>query len=172
MRKLLCAFQIVFLFFFISSTYASIDKILGWGKTIWGMTEEEVLKVEHRAFKFPNPEIYPECTPSIGIKKIRIGTAEFDVKFLFWNNDKKLMKVIFSSFEKENYLINEKTFANIEKLLTEKYGVPTYKDPMKEISWNLSNTSIELHHFRLRSQSEINIYYKPIKSSLEESKDL
>jgi hypothetical protein len=39
---------------------------------------------------------------------------------------------------------NEMVFKNTESLLTQKYGIPTYKEHGKNVVWTLNKTTVEL----------------------------
>ena len=62
----------------------------------------------------------------------------------------------------------------IEKLLTEKYGLPIYKEAKRVVSWKLANTSIDLRHMTLPNLgfSQVLVSYKPSTASGKAARDL
>jgi len=119
----------------LASTILAADgsgNIAGYGNTVWGITEEEVLKAEPRAKKVDKPTTNEASDIiSITIDRIEIELTEFQVWFKFDSKHRKLKQVILQSV---NDLSPAATFATVEKLLTQKYGAPTYKQAGKNVS--------------------------------------
>lgn len=115
-----------------ASNVQAIDdamNIAGYGKTIWGMTPDEVVNAEApRAEKLEKPEKYTIGLGIVKIKEIQIEGTKFSVTFVFDESEKKLQQVILTSAEKKNEKINARSFSSVEKLLTMKYGPPTFKE--------------------------------------------
>lgn len=162
--------------FFIVPAYAQEDarNIGGYGKTLWGMTEEQVLKTEApRVEKLATPKKYKSGTGTLYIPELNIANSRFDAVFIFDEANKKLVEVILASYEEKNAGVNSLTFSSIEKLLTEKYGPPTFKNAGKKISWKLTKTIIELEHLNIpRIVSKITISYEPSTASKDASSNL
>lgn len=159
----------------------------GYGKTLWGMTEEEVLKAEApRVERYATESIYRidkgKHPAPMGIKSVDIGHSKYDVDFIFDAKDRKLIRVIVNSVEKTSASKNNDNFVEFLKLLTEKYGVPTFKDEGKaddiskksQASWNLVKTSIELEHthFIRLDASIFYVIYEPIEARKKANSDL
>jgi hypothetical protein len=153
--------------------------IAGYGNTVWGMTEDEVLKAEApRAEKLDKPDkILPAGDiQSIVINNIDVGVRKFRALFTFDAKDRKLKQVTLESVEELN---PAGTFAYLEKLLTEKYGSPTYKEQGKSASWKLPNTIIQTTYFNFPLLQKKDspffkavVIYRPAASSADASKNL
>lgn len=114
----------------------------GYGKTEWGMTPDEVLSAEApRAEKLEKPENFKTGLGLISIKEVQIGVTKFSAIFIFDKSGKRLRQVNLTSLKKP--WVDASSFSSIEKLLTEKYGAPTYKEE-RVVFWKLPKTSIEL----------------------------
>jgi hypothetical protein len=99
----------------------------------------------------------------VTIKEIEIEAAKFSAMFIFDGAQRELRQVDLSSAEQRNAGINARSFSNLEKLLTEKYGAPTFKDEGRTVSWSLAKTSIELHHANFPGiLSLVTVVYRPI----------
>ena len=78
-----------------------------------------------------------------------------------------MQQVNLTSFEKINPWVNASSFSSVEKLLTEKYGAPTYKKEKRVVYWKLSKTSVELTHLNPPDivvpgvLSQVAVNYKP-----------
>ncbi|MSN27448.1 MAG: hypothetical protein GJV46_16510 [Geobacter sp.] len=162
------------LLFVVSAQADDAININGYGKAIWGMSEDEVLKAEQgRVIKFDKPAKYLNSTAPIGIDEINVGTDKFKVYYLFDDKSRKLEQVNLAGLEENNELINARTFTTILKLLTEKYGPPTFIKANSNASWKLSRTLINLTHQYIRQMmTQVVISYKPLQSSIDNSKDL
>ena len=175
MRRIFFAFLLTFILF-VGPVQADDDpkNIAGYGKTVWGMSEDEVLTAESpRVEKLDKPEKFTIGIATLSIKEIQIGVAKFRVLFIFNQNDMKLKQVILTSFEKNNPGINSNTFSSIEKLLIEKYGAPTYKEERRNASWKLQKTVIDLTHANISGiMTQVIVAYKPVESSVDASKNL
>jgi len=159
-----------------SSGLAADDprNIAGYGKTIWGMTPNEVLNAESpRAEKLDKPEKFKTGLGIVAINEIQIESTEFRAIFIFDESGQRLVQVNLTSTEKKNPLINARSFSSVEKLLTEKYGPPTYKEATRVVSWKLPRTSIELSHINIPGiLSQVTVSYKPSAASEKKAGDL
>ena len=149
------------------------------------MTEEEVLKAEApRVERYAAESIYTidkvEHPAPMGIKSIDIGRSKFDVDFIFDAKDRKLIRVNVKSVKGTS--ASDRDFVEFLKLLTEKYGAPTFKDEGKEdtisktsqASWKLVKTSIRLRYtdlFTINS-SMFSVFYEPIEARKKAASDL
>lgn len=148
--------------------------IPGYGKTVWGMTVEEVLNSDQERIKrLENPAKFPSSTAYASIDNIKIGVADFQVYFLFSNEDQRLLQVNLAGKERSNRGINIRTFSTIEQLLTEKYGSPTFKQENKKVLWRFPKTTIELSHLDIpKINTQVIVSYKPTAAAVQRSKDL
>lgn len=158
MKKI--SFSIVLFLVFSISAIAS-DRIKGYGNSYWGMTTDEVISVENgRAHKIVPPLKYHETQGAVGIDKINIDGYDFKVVYQFKGN--VLAQVIVQSLNNKFVSINKMAFQSVESLLTQKYGIPKYKEPYKEIVWTHSGTNINLSHAIIDGISNfVTITYKP-----------
>jgi hypothetical protein len=138
--------------------------IAGYGKTTWGMTPDQVVSAEKpRAEMLERPVRYYTGLGLVTIKEIDIEAAKFSVMFIFEGARQELGQVNLSSAEQTNGGINARSFSNLEKLLTEKYGPPTFKDEGRTVSWSLARTSIELENKNFPGiLSSVTVVYRPI----------
>ena len=158
-----------------SSVLAADDpkNIAGYGKTTWGMTPDEVLNAEtSRAEKLENPEKFKTGLGIVKIQEIQIEVTKFSAIFIFDESGQKLQQVNLTSAEKKHPELNAFSFLSVEKLLTEKYGPPTYKEGTRVVSWKLPKTSINLTHLNITGLSQLTVSYKPTTSSGNAARDL
>lgn len=174
MLKKIIAFMLVSILVASVSLAADDPKnIAGYGKTVWGMTPDEVLKAEaQRAEKLEKPVKYTTGIGLIIINGIEIGAAKFNAIFIFDGSGKKLEQVNLKSLEEKNDGINILNFSYIEKLLTEKYGAPTHKDRTNNASWKLQKTSIDISHANLGVATLLVVKYTPVTASENAARDL
>ena len=170
-------FAVLLTFIFGAGIVIAADdpgNIAGYGKTVWGMTPDEVVIAEKpRAEKLEKTEKFKNGLGMVTIKEIQIGITKFSAIFIFDESGQKLYQVNLTGAEKKNAAINAQSFASIEKLLTEKYGSPTYKDGTRNVSWKLAKTTIELTHMHMPDIiSKLIISYKPATASEDAAKDL
>lgn len=167
---------LLFCFLGISNVQATDDpkNIAGYGKTIWGMTPDEVVNAETpRAEKLEKPEKFKTGLGIVTIKEIQIGVTKFSAIFIFDESGIKLRQVNLTSAEKKNPGVNALSFSSVEKLLTEKYGPPTFKEGTRVISWKFPKTSIDLTHLNIPGIiSQVTVSYKPTTTSGEAARDL
>lgn len=138
------------------------------------MTPDEVINAEApRAEKLEPSEKFKTGLGLASIKDIQIGVTKFNATFIFDESGKKLQQTNLTSTEKKNPGVNSLSFSFIEKLLTEKYGHPTFKEEARIISWKLPKTSIDLTHINIPGIiSQLTISYKPVTTSGEAARDL
>lgn len=150
------------------------QNILGYGKTSWGMTPDEVMKAENpRALKLEKPEKYSIGLGIVTIKEIEIGIHKFSVMFIFNVSNNKLKQVNLTSLEKKNSGINSLAFSKAEELLTEKYGQPTFKEGNKAVSWKLPKTSIKLSNDHIPGIfTQVTVIYRTSEASVDASRNL
>jgi len=165
--------------------------IEGYGKTRWGMTEEEVIQAEAgRVERLDKPEPFgAQGKPPIDIgrlkfKRLEIDGREYTAYCCFDPTDNRLSRVIISSFEAKGAITNNQRFASLEQLLTEKYGSPAFSNSGKQqtdpvirtyiVSWKLSKTSIQLVHddYGVGFGSVLKLVYEPLNRWTKASNEL
>jgi hypothetical protein len=117
--------------------------VKGWGKTAWGMSEGEIIKLYPEARRFNNN--------TLRLLNIPIGNHKYDVLFTTDRN-KKLTKVMVAI--PRSYQSLESQFEELKKELTLKYGVPLDKNSssIQQImntmvsTWSFPSTTIELNY--------------------------
>lgn len=169
MRKL----SLIFIFSFILSVSAGAsDRIKGYGNSYWGMTPDEVVSAENgRAHKINPPLEYYETVGAVGIDKVSIDTYDFKVVYQFKNNN--LVQVIVQSLNNKFESVNRMAFQSIESLLTQKYGVPTYKEPYKEVVWVSLGTNINLSYTIIDGISNfVTVTYNPESEQVKKTENL
>lgn len=182
MHKSILAVLILFSgFFHAVSLEAAPPAVAGYGKTTWGMSPQKVLAAEAPRAKAPaKPEQDNNGADGlVRIPSLKIGSINFSATFWFDAN-RKLREVTLNADEEKNDLINIDNFAELERLLTEKYGPPTYRTdlhPQAEgehiISWKLPKTTIQLTHAYIpRMMTILLIRYLPSALAAEDSRDL
>ncbi len=156
--------------------------IEGYGQTRWGMTEKEVLMAEaQRVERLDEPIVFHKWTATLGIKMVEIEYDSYEVLFLFDDTDHKLAQVNLKCLDENNQLLNGRRFVSLEKLLTEKYGPPTFATNGKgesnesnnsRASWKLAKTTVELRHSHSGGFSDLTVIYRPVEASKKASNDL
>jgi hypothetical protein len=155
--------------FGLNITQAAEDpkNIAGYGKTVWGMTPDQVLNAEApRAERLEKPVKFKAGLGIIIIKEVQIAVAKFSALFIFDESGQKLRQVNLTSFEKKNAGISALSFSSIEKFLTEKYGAPIYKEESRVASWKLPKTSIDLRDSNFPGVlTQVTVSYRPSTAS-------
>jgi hypothetical protein len=154
---------------------------LGWRDSRWGMTEEQILNTfKGEAVRLPaEKKLAKGNYCNIVIENVKLGISIYQVNFVMDGQTKGLITVRISPAEKWN--LGDKTtqaeFKDLEKLLIEKYGNPSYRDEMgnpdfsKRIKghtnlvtkWNFPTTSIQLSYLEDRQTKlrYLNLNYRP-----------
>ncbi len=148
--------------------------IAGYGKTTWGMSVEQVLEAESpRATKLIEAEKYSKGSLGlVEINDIKVGASTFRASFLFDESAQLLKQVNLTGVDK-NAGSNIVTFSSIERMLTEKYGQPTFKEAYSKATWKLEKTLVSLERVYIPSViSKVVITYKPVAAGALESRDL
>lgn len=169
-------FVLSFLLWLMVPVYAddSYQDIQGYDKTDWNMSVDEVKRAEHpKVVEVSPPEVFKTGVALLAINEIEIASNKFKVLFLFDEASGKLSQVNIKGYESKNAGINALVFSSLEKLLTEKYGTPSYKNDGREVSWKLSKTTIVLSHLNIpRVISQVTVMYKPISATDSASSSL
>ena len=127
---------------------------MGWNKTHWGMTENEILEVfKDKIVRFDQTESYRDGKEfaSIGMKDLEIINTKFNVSFVMDQDTKKLIRVTLQPADKTVIPI---MFKILEMELMEKYGTPFYRDNTSAdrktellAAWYFPSTIIQLGYF-------------------------
>lgn len=148
------------------------EKMEGYGKSRWGMTPSQVVLAENGRAHFINPPAkYNAALGSVGIDKVSIGYHDFKVVYQFTNEH--LTQVIVQSIENMNSGINIQSFMNVESLLTQKYGQPSFKAEGENVVWNQPGTTIELSHLNIPGvTSLVTVRYTPASQTTKSTDNL
>jgi hypothetical protein len=124
-----------------------LNDLGGYGKTAWGMTEDEVLRVETpRGERRERPGIFVGGrTATLRIKEFPTQAGKFSADFIFEDSNGRLTQVNLTSLGEKDARASSQAFSVLKKLLTEKYGTPKLENGLSEVaSWKLGETIIEL----------------------------
>ncbi len=140
--------------------------IKGWRDTRWGMNEDQILALfKGQAIKLDEIVRYDKWYASICIPNYVISDLEYTVHFLIDKKSKTLQQVnIFAA--KETLSTLNIAFRQLEQVLTEKYGPPSFKKnegETKKVVWNFPSTIIELVSMDMQSIhfKNLSIVYRP-----------
>jgi hypothetical protein len=144
-----------------------LNDLDGYGKTAWGMTEDEVLGVETpRVERRERPGILVGgSTATLRIKDLRTQAGRFSADFIFEDSNGRLTQVNLTSLGENDACASSQAFSVLKKLLTEKYGTPKLENDLSEVaSWRLGKTIIELANLESdRVSSLVVVCYKSTK---------
>jgi hypothetical protein len=135
-----------------------LNDLDGYGKTAWGMTEDEVLWAETpRAERLERPGIFVGGrTATLRIKELRTPAGRFGADFIFEDSNRRLIQVNLTSLDERNHRGSPQAFSVLKKLLTEKYGTPKLENGLSEVaSWEVGKTIIELVHLDIQPVSSL-----------------
>ena len=145
MKKILLICIITFAFNYASAQETK-NNVVGWGKAVWGMNEEDLIKTFPDAIKLEKPELVLHSDGtfvSIIIPNYKVGKQNFKVSFQMRPNTKTLSNIL---MELNDTPLNA-IFDSITNLLIEKYGEPknkTESEYNKVILWVYPKTKITL----------------------------
>ncbi|OGN93760.1 MAG: hypothetical protein A2Z75_06620 [Chloroflexi bacterium RBG_13_50_10] len=135
-----------------------LNDLDGYGKTAWGMTEDEVLRAETpRAERLERPGIFVGGrAATLRIKELQTRAGKFGADFIFEDSSRRLIQVNLTSFDEKNHRGRPQAFSVLKKLLTEKYGAPKLENGLSEVaSWKVGKTVIELVHLDIQPVSSL-----------------
>jgi len=124
-----------------------LNDLDGYGRTAWGMTEDEVLRAEApRAERLERPGVLVgRKTAAIGIKGIRTEAGKFCADFIFDDSNGRLVQVNLTGLDKRDPGADWQAFSLLKRRLTERYGTPKLENGLGEVaSWGLGRTIVEL----------------------------
>jgi hypothetical protein len=147
-KKCVCgAMLFSLLMLFVGNVIAQSNDVKGWGKTTWGMSEQEIIRLYPEAKRF-KPDI-------LHINNLPIGNVRCLVVLMIGGS--KLREVTIGVPREE---IKEGQFEEFQKALSPKYGPPMFTNqkhgglPSKlNSSWTLPSTIIELEYTKLAGRS-------------------
>lgn len=143
-------------------TFGQQKDVQGWREAKWGMTENEILEAfKGEAVRLDKIEEWGQLNlyASIGINNYDIDGNKYGVNFAMDKTTKKLKMVQISLLDHTSGLVRTH-FRDLEKLLTEKYGAPSFKNASDKIlneivvSWNFPSTIIEINYSNITSRNE------------------
>lgn len=145
--------------FLCFSAFAASAGSHGYGKTQWGMNPDQVVAAEGgKVHKLNPPEKYANSLGMVGNDRVEIASSDFKVVYQFVNNS--LSQVLLKTLEDKNVGINSSTFQELDRLLTQKYGSPTYKENGKAVTWKTPGTTIELRHLYIEGViTSVTVHY-------------
>jgi len=137
--------------------------VQGWNKARWGMMAEEVQKAfGKRVVRLKHRSIYRsrgDTTYALfEVQNISIGSFKYNARFLMGIHSHKLKAVIIET-PKQNAIDGQIMFRELQQMLTEKYGKPSYDiDERKpaggfgativmQTMWTFPTTAIDLEYF-------------------------
>ena len=135
-----------------------LNDLDGYGKTAWGMTEDEVLRAETpRAERLERPGIFVGGrTATLRIKEVRTQAGKFGADFIFEDSNRRLVQVNLTSLDEKNPHAGSQAFCVLKKILTERYGTPKVENGLSEVAlWKVGKTIIELVHLDIRQISSL-----------------
>lgn len=147
------------------SDLAQPKDVEGWGKTKWGMTEEQLLNIfEGQVERLPrNEECHGGCA-TLRINDMEIEGSHFKVYLHLNYTTNKLDHV---AIEPEGEHMDDAAFDSLIRMLIQKYGAPTSQKDDKNIfgqtkkrTWIFPSTVIELSWMELSGALTI-LNYKP-----------
>lgn len=169
MKKISAVIALLLMF---SISAGASDRVKGYGNSYWGMNPDEVISAENgKVHKIVPPLEYYETQGVVGIDRINIDNYDFKVVYQFKNNT--LVQVIVQSINNNFASVNKMAFQSLESLLTQKYGLPKYKEPYKNIVWSYSGTNISLSHdFIDAVPNFVTVTYKPESEQVKKAESL
>ena len=115
----------------------------GYGNTDWGMTPSQVVAAEKGRAKIITPAQYKIGIGKVQSENIEVSSGLYTATFIF-DNDDRLIQTNLVSNEKNNAGIAQIHFNSLNKLLTQKYGEPSFKSA-ESVTWKTPDTTIELN---------------------------
>jgi len=156
-------------------TFGQLKDVQGWREAKWGMTEDEILKAfKGEAVRLDKIEEWDQLNlyASIGINNYDINGNKYGVYFAMDKTTKNLKMVQIYLLDTTSGIVRNR-FRDLEQLLTEKYGAPSFKDASDKIlnkivvSWNIPSTIIELNYSNITARNE----YLLLNYSMPKGKD-
>jgi hypothetical protein len=147
---------------FVGQAAAADIDVSGYGAARWGMTPEQVLHSEKRTVMLDPPVHFSHWEGRAQIPSIEIDGQKFKADFLFDQSD-KLAQVNISPADMSP-IESKHEFFSLEKLLTEKYGAPTYHSG-NTVTWRLVSNEVELHIMDVPGvATRLTVRYRPIQA--------
>lgn len=143
-------------------TFGQQKDVQGWREAKWGMTENEILEAfKGEAVRLDKIEEWGQLNlyAFIGINNYDIDGNKYGVYFAMDKTAKTLKRIQIYLLDTTSGLVRNR-FRDLEKLLTEKYGAPSFKDASDKIlnkivvSWNFPSTIIELNYDNITARNE------------------
>jgi hypothetical protein len=140
-------------------TFGLVAAEPAWRASTWGMSNEEILQAfKAEAHKLATPEKFKDGIAYVGINDLKINDTPFQVRFIM-DPQSRLKEVILRVADSVQFPGTR--FAELDELLTLKYGKPAYSndriendrrlgnvvilsDTVKKRVWKQQSTTIEL----------------------------
>jgi hypothetical protein len=168
------AFILFLLVCFVHTALTQTD-LEGWRQSKWGMTADQVIKAFNgEVVRLKKPDVFKDGHAPVGIESYALAGHKYKVSFVV-NEKGKLHKVSLDLQEEGN----ESIFESLEKLLTEKYGKPSYQNNRRndgnlaqslsrETMWSFSKTTITLTYYELIASSSMHVVLLTYKAKNKE----
>lgn len=131
----------------------------GYGNTKWGMSPEQVILAEKGKAIAIDDKNYTYGKAKAKSENIEIGLSSHTIYYIF-DNVNKLIGVEIKPDSNDNPYAVDSNFANLNSLLTQKYGKPKFSDEKKS-TWRTQDTTIELIKIKAMTFSAVYLSYKP-----------
>lgn len=130
-----------------------------YGNTKWGMSPEQVILAEKGKAIAIEDKDYTYGKAKAKSENIEIGSFSHTIYYIF-DNANKLIGVEIKPDSNNNRYAVDSNFANLNSLLTQKYGKPKFSDEKKS-TWRTKDTTIELIKIKAMTFSAVYLSYKP-----------
>lgn len=154
MRKVLFLIVIVSVICLPLLVLSQPKDVKGWGKTKWGMTDEEIrAALGNQVEPYPDNYEYYKVHIDLWIPSIDIGKNPYEVRFEMDNGTDKLILVwITPNRNVVPRYAYEYLFESLEEQLIQKYGASNVQKnqednfTIRERKWSFPSTSIKLYY--------------------------
>lgn len=148
---------IVFLCFNVNQAFSQVD-VKGFRGASWGISLDSVKAIfSNEITLLETPQAYFNAYCPLTIENYIIDQQSYTVDFIFSNETNVLTQVNIASKRLLNWGL---TVNSLESILTEKYGVPTFRGVNPYVvKWTFESSKITLHY--LRNLEVIKLIYEP-----------
>lgn len=142
-------------------------KGIGYGNTQWGMNPNQVVIAEKGKAKIIEPKEFTGGLGKARAENIKIDGSTYTATYVF-DDSNQLVATYLISNEKSSTGITNSEFNSLDKLLTQKYGKPQFKNE-NTVTWKTSSTTIELKKIIVNSISYASATVSYVPNSKVES---
>ncbi|QHI16252.1 hypothetical protein [Acinetobacter haemolyticus] len=129
----------------------ALAKGIGYGNTQWGMNPNQVVVAEKGKAQIIEPKEFTGGLGKVRAENVKIDGHTYTATYVF-DESNQLVATYLISNEKSNAGIANLEFNSLDKLLTQKYGKPQFKNE-NTVTWKTSSTTIELKKIIINSIS-------------------